>query len=57
MIKTIFRINNENIVWQLHQNKRQNLVTPPRLSYMATPTLLDGAPTLPGDTMVPSGRA
>ena len=47
MIKTTFRINIKNIVLQLHQNKCQNIVTPPRLSYRATPTLREGDPYSP----------
>ena len=49
MIETTFRIIIENIVEQLHKNKCQNIVTQPRLSYRATPTLLEGDPYSPSN--------
>ena len=53
MIKIIFRLIFENIFFlHLHQNKCQNIGTPPLPSYRATPTLLEGTPTLTSDTMV-----
>ena len=47
MIKTTFKINIENIVVQLDQIKCQNIVTPQRLSYMASQILLEGDPNSP----------
>ena len=44
MIKTTYRIFFENIYLHLHQNKCQNIRTPPLPSYRATPTLIEGDP-------------
>ena len=44
MIKITYRIFFEKIYLHLHQNKCQNIRTPPLHSYRATPTLIEGDP-------------
>ena len=57
MIKTTYKTEIKNILQPLDPNLCLNLLTPPRLSYRATPTLLQGNPTLlQGDLGSPRGH-